>query len=58
MHEGCHDTCGNCSRPVSPAHCLTCDGSLNLHGAPPSVCTNDTCSGGTFLDSSGNCIGT
>ena len=57
LHKGCHDSCGSCSRPVSPAHCLTCNGSLSLHGAPPSVCTDDICSGSTFLDSLGNCTG-
>ena len=57
LHTGCDDSCATCSRPASPAHCLTCNGSLTLRGAAPSVCTNDTCNMGTFSDSSGNCVG-
>ena len=56
-HTGCDDSCATCSAPASPAHCLTCSGSLTLRGAAPSVCTADSCDNGTFSDSSGNCVG-
>ena len=55
---GCHDSCATCSRPVSQAHCLTCSQSLTLRGEAPGMCTaDDTCGSGTFLDTSGNCVG-
>ena len=58
MHTGCHASCDNCSRPASPAHCLTCINSLTLRGTAPSMCTTDTCGRGEFLDSStGSCAG-
>ena len=57
LHTGCNDSCATCSRPASPAHCLTCNGSLTLRGAAPSVCTTDSCDEGTFSDTSGNCVG-
>ena len=57
LHTGCDDSCTTCSRPASPAHCLTCNDSRTLRGAAPSVCTADNCDEGTFSDSLGNCGG-
>ncbi|XP_065920449.1 leishmanolysin-like peptidase [Dysidea avara] len=51
----CDSSCATCSRPVSPAHCLTCSDSMTLRGAAPSLCTSDNCGNGTFLNSMGNC---
>ncbi|XP_065883622.1 ciliated left-right organizer metallopeptidase-like [Dysidea avara] len=51
----CDSSCATCSRPVSPAHCLTCSDSMTLRGTAPSVCTSDSCSSGTYLNSMGNC---
>ena len=54
---GCDSSCATCSRPASPAHCLTCSGSLTLRGVAPSVCTSDNCASGNYLDSTGSCAG-
>ncbi|XP_065920451.1 leishmanolysin-like peptidase isoform X2 [Dysidea avara] len=51
----CDSSCATCSRPVSPAHCITCSDSMILRGAAPSLCTSDNCDSGTYLDSMGNC---